>query len=209
MQSQQTNDNTDDNANDNAEPGLFVAFVGPSGVGKDSLLRGVCQRMAASHGAVLARRVITRPADPALEDHDTLDEAGFMAAKTRGDFCLSWDAHGLSYGIPKELISVVEAGGLVLANLSRGALDEGRASFPYFVALSITADLHVRAQRLAGRGRESEADIEARLARAIAQEPSGHDVITITNNGALDEAILTACRAVQEALEKQKTGQPV
>lgn len=187
--------------NDNQEPGLFVAFVGPSGVGKDSLLRGVCQAMAASHGAVLARRVITRPADPALEDHDSLDEAGFAAAKARGDFCLSWDAHGLSYGIPKELVDVVDAGALVLANLSRGVLDEGRKSFPHFLVLSITAEPHVRAERLAGRGRESGADIEARLARAIVQEPSGGDVIPVTNNGTLDVAVDSACQAIKAALK--------
>lgn len=194
--------------NDNQEAGLLVAFVGPSGVGKDSLLRGVTQQLSISHGAVLARRVITRPSDPALEDHDTLDAAGFDIAKMRGDFCLSWDAHGLSYGMPKELVSVVEGGALVLANLSRGALDEGRASFAHFLVLSIIADLHVRAERLAGRGRESEADIEARLARTLGKEPSGADVITITNNGTLDEAVGSACQAVKAALKQQKTGLP-
>lgn len=190
--------------NDNDEAGLFVAFVGPSGVGKDSLLRGVAQRLSISHGAVLARRVITRPADPALEDHDTLDETGFQTARLRGEFCLSWNAHGLSYGIPKNLVGVVEAGALVLANLSRSALNEGRESFPHFLVLSITTDPNVRAERLVGRGRESEADIEARLARTMTEEPSGDDVITITNNGALEDAIATACQAIDGTLKSQK-----
>lgn len=194
--------------NDNQEAGLFVAFVGPSGVGKDSILRGVTQQLSISHGAVLARRVITRPADPALEDHDTLDDAEFRTAKARGDFCLFWKAHGLSYGIPKELVGVVDAGGLVLANLSRGVLEEGRTCFAHFLVLSITAEPHVRAERLAGRGRESGADIEARLARTMAEDPSGNDVITIANNGTLDQAVDSACQAIKAALKQQKTGLP-
>lgn len=191
-------------SNDNDEAGLFVAFVGPSGVGKDSLLRGVTQRLSISHGAVLARRVITRPADRALEDHDTLDETGFQTAKLRGDFCLSWTAHGLSYGIPNDLVGVVEAGALVLANLSRSALTEGREIFPHFLVLSITADPFVRAERLVGRGRESQVDIESRLDRTMTKEPSGDDVIAITNNGALEDAIATACQAIDNALKLQK-----
>lgn len=195
--------------NDNQEAGLFVAFVGPSGVGKDSLLRGVTQQLSASHGAVLARRVITRPSDPELEDHDSLSEEAFETARARGDFCLSWNAHGLSYGIPKELVAMVEAGALVFANLSRGALDEGRQSFRHFLVISVIADAEIRAARLASRGREAKADVEARLARTMAQEPSGPDVATITNNGKLEDAIETACRAIRRALETKKTGMPV
>ena len=45
--------------------GRFIAVVGPSGVGKDSVMQGMAAR---DPRIVLARRVITRPSDAGGED---------------------------------------------------------------------------------------------------------------------------------------------
>ena len=58
----------------NAVTGLFVAIVGPSGAGKDSVIRGLSERLTAGDDVLVARRVVTRPSD-AYEDHDTLEES--------------------------------------------------------------------------------------------------------------------------------------
>ena len=52
----------------------LVAIVGPSGAGKDTLIRGA---LAARPDLHLARRVITRPADTDSEDFDSVTEADF------------------------------------------------------------------------------------------------------------------------------------
>ena len=82
--------------------GLFVAIVGPSGVGKDALIRGVAGRLGEGDRVFAARRVVTRRAD-AFEDHDTLAEDAFLAARAQGRFALAWSAHGLHYGVPREI----------------------------------------------------------------------------------------------------------
>ena len=167
--------------------GCFVAVVGPSGAGKDSLIAAARTRLAADERMVFARRVITR-AEGGNEDHDSLDPDAFAAAEAAGAFALSWCAHGLSYGIPATIRADVAAGRIVVANLSRAAVDDGRRLFGRVRIIAVTAPPAVLAHRLAGRGRESEADILARLAMAD-REVDGADVLRIVNDGPLDLAV--------------------
>lgn len=170
--------------------GVFVAVVGPSGVGKDTVMEAVRARLAGDPRFVFARRVITR-ASGGNEDHDTLAPADFTRAAAEGAFALHWKAHGLGYGIPVRYRDAVADGRIVVANLSREAIEEARRVFPRVVVLSITAPREVIARRLAARGRETAAEIEARLARAAAG-PSGPDVVEIDNGGMLDTAVAAA-----------------
>ena len=55
--------------------GVFVAVVGPSGAGKDTLIAHVRERLGDGEHVEFARRVITRTSDGATEDHDTLADA--------------------------------------------------------------------------------------------------------------------------------------
>lgn len=100
-------------------PGVFVPVVGPSGAGKDSLMAYARDKVAGNAAIRFARRVITRPADPRAEAHDTLDETGFLAAEAEGAFALSWRSHGLCYGVPVGVDRIIREGGVVVANLSR------------------------------------------------------------------------------------------
>lgn len=168
-------------------PGAFVAVVGPSGAGKDTVMGHVRDRLEGDPRYVFARRVVTR--DPnGGEDHDCLDPAAFAAAEADGAYVLSWQAHGLGYGIPAAYGRMVDDGAVVIANLSRAVLPAARARFPRFRVLEITAPPAVLAARLKARGRESKAEIEARLARGEASV-TGEDVATIDNGGALEAAV--------------------
>ena len=85
--------------------GAFVAVVGPSGAGKDTLI-GYAKARLAEKGRGrfhFVRRVITRAADGSTEDHDTLSPMAFERAEADGAFALSWEAHGLCYGLPAEI----------------------------------------------------------------------------------------------------------
>lgn len=166
--------------------GCFVAVVGPSGAGKDTLIRAA---MDGRPDLVLARRVISRPAAPESEDFESVTEAGFADRRAAGDFALDWQAHGLSYGIPASVEALLAGGTTVIANLSRGMIDAARARFDPFRAIVVTAPAQVLAARLAGRGRESAADIAARLERAGYAAPAGPDVCTVDNGGRLEDAV--------------------
>ncbi|MCL4105001.1 UNVERIFIED_CONTAM: hypothetical protein GTU68_018708 [Idotea baltica] len=137
----------------------------------------------------LVRRVITRPSSAGGEDFEGVTEAVFEEMAQDGVFALSWQAHGLSYGIPAVVKNHLEAGQDLLVNLSRGVLCEASELFPGLTILSVTADRAVLAKRLADRGRESAEEIVRRLDRAAFALPDGLDVLLLDNSGALDATI--------------------
>lgn len=148
--------------------GAFVAIVGPSGAGKDTLIAHVRERLAGDPAFLFVRRLVTRDAN-AFEDHDTIDAAAFDAGHATDSFALSWRAHGLGYALPIETRDAVAHGVVAVCNLSRGALPEARRRFPRVLVVHVTAPQEVIAQRLAARGRESVEAIRARLAREAAR----------------------------------------
>jgi ribose 1,5-bisphosphokinase len=166
--------------------GRLIAVVGPSGVGKDSVMAGL---KAARPNLVLARRMITRAPELGGEDFDPVSEDAFAVARDRGEFVLHWGAHGLYYGIPGEIAALLMQGQDVLANLSRGVLGQARARFPTMVVLNLTASPAILAARLSGRGRESQTDVAARLARIV---DTGPDVLTLSNDGPLSDTVAAA-----------------
>jgi phosphonate metabolism protein PhnN/1,5-bisphosphokinase (PRPP-forming) len=156
---------------------MIFAVVGPSGAGKDTLIRGA---IAARPGLRLVRRVITRPDTAGGEDHEGVSEQEFTLRLARGDFAHHWQAHGLSYGIPKAQLA---GPGDVIFNGSRAALPQALQAIPDLAVIVVTAPPAVLAQRLAARGRETAADIRDRLDRATFQLPPGVTATWIENDG--------------------------
>ena len=172
--------------------GRPVAIVGPSGVGKDSVM----EALAADPDIVLARRVITRPPEAGGEDFDGVSEEDFRRREAAGAFVLSWPAHGLLYGVPRAVNDDLEAGRIVLVNLSRAVLIAAQEVWPDLVVISLTAPPEVLAARLSGRGREAEDEQKRRLSRGSLPLPEGlTNVHEIDNSGALDDTV-AAVRAV-------------
>jgi len=168
--------------------GCMVAVVGPSGAGKDTLMAIAAQALAGRDDVVFVRRVITRNAAAGGEDHQGVSEAEFDALEKSGLFAVSWDAHGLRYGIPVDTKDAVAAGQLVIANGSRSALPHFKAAYPRLIVVNITARPEVLAARLEARGRESREDILRRLERSSLSVGDDYEVVTIDNSGALDDA---------------------
>lgn len=166
--------------------GALALVVGPSGAGKDTLLAAAKTALAGDERFVFPRRVVTRAAMAELEDHDTIDRAGFERARERGAFALDWEAHGLCYGIPAEIEQSVADGRVVVVNTSRKLVGPALAKYPRCVVLLVTATPEIRAQRLVGRGREAPAEIAARLAREAPPIPPGVKAVTIDNSGTLE-----------------------
>ncbi|GKX34436.1 MAG: ribose 1,5-bisphosphate phosphokinase PhnN [Rhizobiaceae bacterium MnEN-MB40S] len=177
--------------------GAFIAVVGPSGAGKDTLLNHARQAFADDDRFVFVQRAITRPADGETEDHRPVADADFDAELARGGFAHWWDAHGLKYGVPVSVDEVVRSGRIAICNGSRGALDGLRARYAHFTVISLTARPDVLARRLAGRGRESEAEILQRLERQPDCDAQMVDAVVIENNGAPEDA----GRALVDAIE--------
>lgn len=170
------------------------AVVGPSGAGKDTLLAGAMQTCPALHWA---RRTISRAGVAGGEPFEGVTVAEFDFLSNAGAFALEWPAHGLRYGIRKGEFSALTQGRDVLFNGSRAALAQALALFPDLTVLRISAPSKVLAERLAARGRETAADIEARLARASYEVPAGMTVIDIANDATPATGIARLLAALQ------------
>lgn len=174
---------------------MLVLVVGPSGAGKDTLLDAARAALADDPRFHFVRRVITRPAEAGGEAHEAVTEAEFA----RRRFALAWTAHGLRYGIPIAIETDLTAGRAVIANVSRAVIAEAARRFPVRV-IEVTAPPQVLAARLAARGRETAADIAARLARSVAV-PDGVDVETVLNDADLGTGIARFVAALSRAAE--------
>lgn len=166
--------------------GLFVAVVGPSGSGKDSIIDYTHAELEEHNGIIFPRRHITRAAGPG-EDHEPVSEEDFVAAECRGEYALTWHAHGVIYGIPVDVFDTVEAGGVVVANVSRGVLENLPSLFSNVRVVRVTVSDDVRRARIVSRGREGTRATAARISRP---DPAPHHVIDleIVNDGTLEEA---------------------
>ncbi|MCK2054654.1 phosphonate metabolism protein/1,5-bisphosphokinase (PRPP-forming) PhnN [Methylobacterium sp. 37f] len=147
-------------------PGGFALVVGPSGAGKDTLLRLARDALAGDPRFVFPRRLITR-APSAHEDNVALTEEAFSAGAASGAFALHWRAHGLGYAIPSETVEQAWAGRVVVCNVSRRIVDEARRTLPHVGVVAITAAPDVLAQRLAARARPEDGDLRSRLDRVV------------------------------------------
>ena len=170
-------------------PGRLVLVVGPSGAGKDSLIAAARRALAADPDFAFPRREITRPPGQPGEDYLAVEEGEFARREADGAYCLSWRAHGLAYGVPCEARGLVEAGLCVVVNVSRGVVGPARAAFPRLRVIHVTASSATLAERLRQRGREDDAGIEGRLARAAAIRLEGDDVVELANDGALAQSV--------------------
>jgi ribose 1,5-bisphosphokinase len=168
--------------------GVFIAVVGPSGAGKDTVIGYARARFNDETRLDFVRRVITRPSDAASEDHDTLAEAAFLEAEADGAFAISWEAHGLRYGIPVGVDWSVANGHVAVANVSRAVIPSLRNRYANLAIVEITAAPEVLAERLAMRGRESRGEVLARLSRSANVCLSGPGVTSIDNSGPRDIA---------------------
>lgn len=146
----------------------LIYMVGPSGVGKDSLLAWVSQHPHTDFPVPLhiARRSITRPEDGGTEVHEALTEQAFSDLEAAGCFAMCWEANGLRYGIRHAELAPLEHGHWVLVNGSRAYVARLRQGWPGASVLHIQAPPDVVRQRLLARGRETGAELEARILRS-------------------------------------------
>lgn len=174
--------------------GSLVYVMGPSGAGKDSVLGRARVLLPPEAPVVFAHRYITRPADIGGENHVAVTRAEFAMRRAYGLLAYHWHAHGNDYGVGREIHDWRAAGMTVVVSGSRdhflrtGGLDSQARP------VLITAPAERLKQRLAGRGRESAIEAAERLQRADAYEIDDPRLVTIVNDGTLDEAAASFVR---------------
>lgn len=183
--------------------GTLVYVMGPSGSGKDSLIAYIRKSINASYAQTwnsavhtrkglrpifFSRRYITRPANAGEERHYCLTREEFRFRKNSGGFALSWESHGLCYGIGSEIDMRLAVGAIVVVNGSREYLPEATKKYPALVPVLVSARPDVLRERLEKRGRENAKDIDERLGSAVMKLPDIPGLIELDNSGAFKEA---------------------
>ena len=173
--------------------GTLIPVVGPSGAGKDTLIDAARD---ARPDIFFPTRVITRPSGAGGEVFQGVEATFFHEMAKRGAFAFHWQAHGLFYGIPNEIIAALSAGQDVMFNGSRGMIEQARQRFENLRVMVVTAPQEVLSARLAARGRESTEDITNRLIRAAYKLPEGPDVWVVQNDMPLAQSRATFLAAL-------------
>lgn len=168
--------------------GQLFYLIGPSGAGKDSLIRYARGRIADA-SVLFAHRYITRPADAGGENHVAVTPEEFARLRSAGAFALDWCGNGLAYGIGIEIGTWLTAGMNVVVNGSRAYLGEAIRRYPTLCPVLIEVSDQVLAERLLVRGRETPAAIDERLARNRTLSNLEHaELMVIRNDGPLADA---------------------
>ncbi|MEO1610132.1 MAG: phosphonate metabolism protein/1,5-bisphosphokinase (PRPP-forming) PhnN [Pseudomonadota bacterium] len=164
--------------------GMWVFVVGPSGAGKDTLMRLAQDKLRDCPRIVFARRIVTRPHN-AFEDHDTASEAAFITMQKANEMVLHWQAHGLFYGIQRRWQDAVNSGRIVVCNVSRTIIPEAVQRLNRVSVVLITASPDVLAARIAARGRDQAKG--SRTSRDLDHSAQAHADIIIDNAGTPDD----------------------
>ena len=158
----------------------LVIVIGPSGSGKDTLISKAKDALADNLAFYFTSREITRPVNAGGERHIAVSEDVFLHRREAGDYALSWHAHDTWYGIDRSIEDRLAEGKVVVFNGSRAAIDDAKKIFPGVTVVFINAPEAILAERLASRGRESDQQVQERLARnkKLRGIPDGSIVLT-------------------------------
>jgi phosphonate metabolism protein PhnN/1,5-bisphosphokinase (PRPP-forming) len=186
--------------------GQLVLVVGPSGAGKDSVLNGAREWFKGRRNVVFPRRFVTRLGNAAVEEHVSLTEMEFAIAVGDGAFALWWRAHGNSYGIGRSIEGDLAAGSVVAVNCSRLAIGEAVERFGRVTVVEIAAPVDVLVSRIVARGRETAEQALERVSRQVAAYPAGIDLVRISNDGPLEQAVARFCAVLENAVANPGRG---
>lgn len=158
----------------------IVLIVGPSGVGKDTLLRYAREEFG--NKLNFAKRYITRKSD-LNESNYYIDNYAFEILKHNGYFASSWNAHENYYGIAKRFINP----GMNIISISRSKIKDFENQYNNVYTVNITIPKELLKQRLFFRARESEDQIEKRLSRNY-EKIEAKKLINFDNSTSLEES---------------------
>lgn len=171
-------------------PGRLIYIMGPSGAGKDTVMRGAVQRLG--NQALIAHRVVTRAAHPEDEATILVDRDEFAWMEGSGLFAMAWRANDLDYGVLRHIDKALLHGRDVFISGSRAYLPEAVRRYPRLIPVLVTAAAVLLRDRLVARGREDQDQIDARLARnerfCNLEDISTERLLRIDNSGAPGQA---------------------
>lgn len=172
---------------------LLVVLSGPSGVGKDSVIRRLRDVLPDLHIAVTATTRAPRPGEKDGESYYFLSRSEYDAMLDRGELLAPAQVHGNWYGAPLQpLRAAFRRGEDVLLKIDVQGAIAVRRRLPQAVFLFLApSSPHELVDRLGSRQTESEEELARRIRDAefeLAQLPH-YDYCVINHEGDLDSTV--------------------
>ncbi len=186
---------------------LFVVSA-PSGAGKGTLIGRLLEELSGIVFSVSWTTRAPRPGERDGIDYHFCDEETFRAKARRGEF-LEWaEVHGHLYGTERaQVVRRLAEGTDVLLDIDvQGAAQVRRSGFPATFVFVLPPSPEVLAERLRGRGTESEESLALRLADAREEIVHWREFDWLVLNDDLEEAareFVAVFRAVRAGRERR------
>ena len=191
---------------------LLVVLSGPSGVGKDSLIRELRRVFPEVHVAVTATTRPRRPGEVPGKSYYFLSQAQYDELLDAGELLAPAKVHGYWYGAPlDELRGAFATGRDVLLKIDVQGAIQVRRRLPQAVFVFVAPPSRDELiERLQARRTEHGPDLERRMRDAeleLAQMPQ-YDYVVVNDAGHLDLAVQhVACIITAEGLRTHR--QPI
>ena len=170
---------------------MLVVLSGPSGVGKDSVLRHLKELGGNWHFTVTATTRAQRPGEVDGEDYLFIDRDTFLDMEQRGDFLERAQVYGNWYGVPKSQVrdALAEGKDVFMKTDVQGAAtikDIAPGGILVFLMPPSPQELE---RRLRDRKTETTPDLELRIRTAMEEMRQLSDFEYVVVNDELDTAV--------------------
>ena len=182
---------------------LFV-ITAPSGAGKTSLIDALMDADATLKLSVSYTTRSPRKGEKDGTDYHFVDDATFLAMRSREEFLESAEVHGYRYGTSRQVITDALAKGedLILEIDWQGAR-QVRALYPESVGIFILPpSVEELEKRMRKRGKDSEAVIRRRLDAARGEMEHAGEF----NYAIINKDFDTALRELAQIIQKERNG---
>ena len=176
--------------------GVLMVVSGPSGTGKTTLCRKLCDEGEAVFSVSCTTRS-PRPGEVDGKDYFFLSDQDFVARIERGEFFEHAQVHGRRYGTLKSyVIDNLQRGIDVLMDIDVQGAQQVRACNETIIqrclveVFVLPPSVEELKQRLSGRGTESSESLDLRLTNAIAEMEHWPDYDYALVSGTRDEDYL-------------------
>lgn len=185
-----------------SQDGLLFVVSAPSGVGKTTLIRALCESWPELHYSVSCTTRAARAGEVPGKDYHFLSREDFLAGIEAGRF-LEWaQVHGEYYGTDgRQVTDWLTAGDDVLLDIDVQGARQVRCAFPRAHTIFILPpSLEILRERLQNRGTETPEQLARRLAAARheIQEAPWYEYLIVNDvlaTAVADlNAVLRACR---------------
>lgn len=189
--------------------GSVLIISGPSGSGKDTILKKVFERMPELKFSISTITRNMRPGEVEGEKYNFISREEFEDRLSRNMFLEHNVFVGNYYGTPREPVEyVLENGGEIIIEVDVNGAANIRKNLKNTVSIFIMPpSFEVLKARLSGRGTDSVESVNKRMNEALAEIARADEYDYIVVNDRLDEAVndvITIIKNLRLKTEKQK-----